>query len=188
MTKTSVQILPGFFLAAAVAILLIQLPWLFAWVLAAAVHEAFHLLAVIVFRYSVISITVGAAGAKIETNMPQGLQMTACALAGPIGGLLLLFLLRLTPRLALCGLIQSLYNLLPLCHLDGGRALYGLLTALLQPDTARQITVIVERVIIFLLIVVALYAAFVLRLGIIPLVFVTVLLFRNKKSLAKKDP
>ncbi len=188
MTKTTVQILPGFFLTAAVAILLIPLPWLFAWMVAAAVHEVFHLLAVYIFRYSVISVTVGAAGAKIETNMPQGLQMTACALAGPLGGLFLLLLLRYAPRVALCGLIQSLYNLLPLCHLDGGRALYGLLTAFVQPNTAQQIIVIVERVIIILLVVAALYAALILHLGVIPLTLVTVLLFRNKKYLAKKVP
>lgn len=186
MNKASVQILPGFFLSLAAAILLIPLPWLFAWMLAAVIHELFHFLAVFLFRYSVLSVTIGAGGAKIETDMTPGLKMTVCALAGPVGGLLLLLFLRIAPRLALCGLIQSLYNLLPLCHLDGGRALYGIFLSLFQPETAEQISVIVERVIIFVLVIAAVYAFVVLHLGIIPLFFVSVLLFKNKKFLANK--
>ena len=186
MNKTSVQILPGFFLTAAAAILLIPLPWLFAWMLAAIIHELFHLFAVFLFRHSVLSVTIGAGGAKIETDMTLGIKMTVCALAGPVGGLLLLLFMRITPRIALCGLIQSLYNLLPLCHLDGGRALYGIFISLFQPDIAEHISVILERVMIFVLVIAAIYAFAVLRLGIIPLIFVSVLLFRNKKFLANK--
>lgn len=186
MNRTSVQILPVFFLTAAAAILLIPLPWLFAWTMAAVIHEVFHLLAVYLFRYSVLSVTIGAGGARIETDMMPGIKMTVCAMAGPVGGLLLLVFLRIAPRLALCGLIQSLYNLLPLSHLDGGRALYGIFISLFQPETAEQISVLIERVMIFALVIVAVYAFVVLRLGIIPVIFVSVLLFRNKKYLANK--
>lgn len=187
MNRVTVQIRPGFFLSAAVAVLLIPLPWLFAWVVAAIVHELFHLIAVWLFRFSILSIVIGAGGAKIETDMPIGLKMTVSAVAGPIGGLLLLLLLRITPRIALCGLIQSIYNLLPLCHLDGGRALNGILSSLFQTSTVNQIAVLIERIVLFLLIIVAVYAFVVLKLGIVPLLFAGVLLLKNKKFLANRS-
>lgn len=188
MNKLTLQILPGFFLTAAAAILLIPLPWLVAWSLAAAIHEAFHLLALILFHYPVRSVTIGSGGAVIEADVPPTGKMALCALAGPAGGLLLTVLMHIAPRIALCGLIQSLYNLLPLCHLDGGRALYGFLLTFSNTITVEKITLFVERIMIFLLIIAALYAFFVLKLGMIPLVFVSVLLFKNKKSLAKRVP
>lgn len=186
MKKTTLQVLPGFYLTIAAAILLIPLPWLFAWILAAAVHELFHLLAVMLFGHSVLSITVDGGGAVIASDMPQGLKMTVCAFIGPVGGFVLLLFLHSIPRIALCGFIQSFYNLLPLCHLDGGRALYGILVTFLRPKTASQVAVIIERIIIFFLVIAAIYALIVLKLGIMPLVFITVLLLKNKKSLAKK--
>ena len=188
MKQVSVQILPGFFLTVAAAILLIPIPWLFAWLVAAVVHEVFHLLAVLSFRYPVLSVTVGAGGAKIKTHMPPDWKMAVCALAGPAGGFLLLLLLRYAPRLAICGLIQSLYNLLPLCHLDGGNALCGLLSTFLSPLQAERICIILERILIFFLVIAALYGFIVLKIGIIPLLFVAVLLLKNKKSLANSIP
>lgn len=188
MNKITLQILPGFFFTAAAAILLIPLPWLLAWVLAASVHEAFHFLAVWMFRYPIRAITIGGGGAVIEADVPANGKMSLCALAGPIGGLLLMGLVHIAPRIALCGLVQSLYNLLPLCHLDGGRALYGLLLSFMQESSVEKITVFVERIVIFLLVVASLYALFVLKLGMMPLMFVSVLLLKNKKSLAKRVP
>lgn len=186
MKKTTLQVLPGFYLTLAAGILLIPLPWLFAWIIAAAVHELFHLLAVMLFGHSVLSITVDGGGTVIASDMPQGLKMTVCAIMGPVGGLILLLFLRYIPRIAICGFIQSIYNLLPLCHLDGGRALYGILVSFMHPKTADHIAVMLERIIIFFLIIAGVYALIVLKLGIMPLVFIAVLLLKNKKSLAKK--
>ena len=45
-----------------------------------------------------------------------------CVLAGPTASLLLGLLLPVAPRLALCGIVQGVYNLLPLGTLDGARA------------------------------------------------------------------
>ena len=185
MNKLTLKILPGFFLTAAAAILLIPLQWLFAWILAAVIHEAFHLLAVWLFHYPIRTIILDGGGAVIEADIPIGPKMAICSLAGPLGGLFLLLFVRTAPRVALCGMIQSLYNLLPLCHLDGGRALYGLLLSFMKEAGVKKITVLFERIVIFLLVIASLYALFMLKLGMMPLIFVSVLLLKNKKSLAK---
>ncbi len=44
-----------------------------------------------------------------------------CILSGPMGSLLLFLFVRWIPRIAFCGLLQGIYNLLPIYPLDGGR-------------------------------------------------------------------
>lgn len=46
-----------------------------------------------------------------------------CVLAGPAVSFSLLALARFFPRIAICGLVQGIYNLLPIYPLDGGKAL-----------------------------------------------------------------
>lgn len=90
---------------------------------AAAVHELFHLLALVAFRIPILQINITTGGAIIRTPPIAPLQELLCTLAGPAGSLLCLLFGRFFPLLALCGLIQGLYNLIPLYPLDGGRIL-----------------------------------------------------------------
>lgn len=50
-----------------------------------------------------------------------------CALAGPVGSFSVVLLAEYFPEAALFGLVQGLYNLLPVYPLDGGRILRCLL-------------------------------------------------------------
>lgn len=114
---------PGACLLGAMLLLVLPLPWLLAAATAAAFHELCHLGAVRVLGGQVRSLTVGPGGAVMEARLDGPWRATLAAMAGPAGSLLLLSLLRPAPRLALCGLIQGLFNLLPLYPLDGGRML-----------------------------------------------------------------
>lgn len=119
----NINVSPGACILAAFLLLTVPLKWLLAAWFAAVFHELCHIAAIYACGGTVCEIKVGTGGAVMETGpMTAGMELL-CALAGPLGSLLLALLLRRVPELAICGFIQGIYNLLPLYPLDGGRAL-----------------------------------------------------------------
>lgn len=117
-----ISVTPSAWVAIAVMLLVIPLPWSVAWLTAAVTHELFHCLAVYCCAEKILQIEIGIHGANIETGfLPDGKRIL-CILAGPVGGLLLILFAELFPQLAICGFLQSAFNLLPIYPLDGGRA------------------------------------------------------------------
>lgn len=113
-----------FFLA--LLLLTVPLPILAAAILAAAFHEGCHVLAVRLLGGRIEGCGLTWGGAILDVSgLPRKREALAAA-AGPFGSLLLLSLTRWLPTLALCGLAQGLYNLLPVYPLDGGRILFCL--------------------------------------------------------------
>lgn len=111
----------------ALALLVLPLPWLVAAVTAALFHELCHGAVSVALGGSLGGIRLGERGATMEVGgLSNGRELLAAA-AGPVGSLGLLLLGRCFPRLALCGLVQGLYNLLPIYPLDGGRILFCLI-------------------------------------------------------------
>ena len=159
-------------LLAAAMLLVLPLKWLAAAVVAAGVHEACHYLALRLVKVDVYGVSVGGRGVVMRTGEMTPGQELVCALAGPVGGLLLLPFARWLPRVALIGLIHSVYNLLPLFPLDGGRALRSLCRMLFQESTAEKICRSAEVVCAAAVMVMGLYGALALRLGILGLGFV----------------
>lgn len=126
-----IRIDDGFLIFAAVLLLTIPLRWILAVFLAALVHELGHGLAVRLLGGNVSGAAVSLRGSRLEVSpMTPGRELV-CVLAGPAASFLLLCFARLLPRIAICGLIQGVYNLLPIYPLDGGRAV-RCLSALLQ--------------------------------------------------------
>lgn len=120
----------GFYIFAAALLLIIPIRWILAAFLAALVHELGHYLAVRLLGGEVAGGEMTWRGARMEVfPMSPGRELV-CILAGPAASLLLLCLARIFPRVAICGLIQGCYNLLPIAPLDGGRALHCLLSLL----------------------------------------------------------
>ena len=183
----NLRISGSFFILAALMLLILPLKWLLAAALAAAVHELFHYLALKLCRCKVLSLQVGTGGAVIETDCISRGKELFCALAGPVGGLTLLLFAKWLPRTAICALIQSAYNLLPLFPLDGGRALRCISQMLLPPKAASRFRAIAEAIVRFGLCALGIIAAFVWNLGIIPMLMAAVALFRtfSEKSLEK---
>jgi len=130
-----VHITPQALFAAAVLLLAIPFDWLMAWLIAVGVHEVCHCLAVILCRKHMQGILIGIDGAKIQTEPLSYGEIVFCSLAGPFGGFALTVFAQQFPQLALCGFLQSIFNLIPVYPLDGGRALDAI-THLIFPESA----------------------------------------------------
>ena len=111
----------GFWIVLGLMVLLFPLRFLVGVLLAAAVHELGHLTVIRLTGGRVRCIWLHGGGARIETApMEPGLAIL-CALAGPGAGALTVLAWRWFPELAVAGLVQTIFNLIPIYPLDGGQ-------------------------------------------------------------------
>ena len=168
----------------ALALLILPLKWVLAAMTAAVFHELCHIAAVILCGGSIMAIDVGAGGTRIHVSPMGAGKSTACALAGPAGGFLLLLLLRWMPALGICGAVHSIYNLLPLYPLDGGRALRGM-AQLLPQHVSDSLCAVIEGLCAMGICIAGLWGCFGLRLGWAPLILAVATIV---KSIGVKIP
>ena len=133
-----VEIKPGFIIYFALLLLVLPIRWIFAWIVAAGIHELCHFVALRAMRIRVISLVVGCSGAVMQTESMHPWQELISAMCGPFGGLLLLLFRKWLPLLSACAIIQTLFNLLPIYPLDGGRVIVALLKLLGIPKNLRR--------------------------------------------------
>lgn len=159
----------------ALALLLLPLQWLTAALLAIAVHEGSHYLAIRLCGRRLNGFRITLSGLVMEIDSLPPLMEFFCAAAGPAGGLALLLLARIFPRVALCGAFQAVYNLLPIYPLDGGRMLYTLTKVLFPAKIADRICGGIEGICVCVLLILGFYGTFVLQLGLFPLLIAGIL-------------
>ena len=168
----------SFYIFIAAFLLLVPLRIAIAWLVAVATHELSHYIALRMFRVSVFSLKLRAFGVVMDTAPMSGKKEVACALAGPLGGLCLLAVARWMPCTAICAVIHSGYNLLPIYPLDGGRALRRILSMVFGNRTGQWLSKIVSYAIIGVLFVLAIYLTWNFHMGILPVCFVLLLMIR----------
>ena len=164
--KAFVKLSPAFCIILAIMLLMLPLKWLLTAMVAAAYHEFFHFLAIHLCHGDIHKLNITTGGAKLSISSLSPTRELICALAGPLGGLSLLFFAQWIPRIAVCAAFQSLYNLLPIYPLDGGRALWCGISMFLSEDRAERFCKGVETVCLAAIVLIALYGAFILKLGI----------------------
>ena len=128
MKLPKITVRPGGYIGCAAAILILPLHWLYCAAIAALVHELAHITVLYLLRIPIWQVEIGLAGATIHIPELPPAQEILCAAAGPMASLMLLFLAPIAPMAALFGLVQGLFNLLPVYPLDGGRIFRGILT------------------------------------------------------------
>lgn len=170
---------------AALCILFLPLDWFCAAIFAAAVHEICHYIAVYILGGNIHKIKIYWTGAVMESGTLSPWQELLSILAGPFGSLGLLTIYTWHPQTAFCGLIQGLFNLLPLFPLDGGRALDCIARILFSPKISKRICFFTEVITISVICITSICLCFFLDAGICPLIITAYLISR---AMAGKIP
>lgn len=178
--RVQISVTAGFYILMAISLCTLPLKWVGSWLLAMMVHEFCHCIAVIGCGSDLRKIKLTVFGAEIVADISSAGREMICSLAGPIGGLLLLMFRKLIPITALCAYVHSVYNLLPLAGLDGGRALYSLLHMCIQEERAEKACEIIDRIVRILLLIAALCAAWRMRWCALA-VFAVIFLFGRRR-------
>ena len=160
------------FLWLALGLLLLPLSWLFAAAVAAMIHELGHLVAAKIRKVPWQELAIGAGGMVMYMGCMTDKDTILISFAGPGASLLLCSLLYIWPQVAICGVVQGLYNLLPIYPLDGGRVLYALIG-----DRAAS----VEKVFIFMIFIAGIVGTIRTELGISPLLIALLICVRAIK-------
>ena len=176
--KISVSI--GLYLMLALMLLLMPLRWLLSAIVAAVFHECCHYAVIRLFCRHAVTVKIYSYGARMPLPEMSRSKEILCAMAGPVGGLLLTIFAPIFPRLAVCAFLQSMYNLLPIYPLDGGRMISSLLSILFSPPRAAAILRATEICTKIGICLASIYGSFFLHWGILPLFVAALICIRIK--------
>lgn len=185
---------PGFAAALCLLRLLAEPRVFYAFLAAAAAHEAGHVMAIYLVGGKATKLRLGMCDAKIETQGLGYRQEIFCALAGP--GMSVLVCLALRKAYATCAaisLLLGLFNALPVYPLDGGRALRAGLCLVLPLGRAEAVSNVVSLAVCAAGLAGAIFCARAYGLGAAPLavwlvVLLRVMFYGREEGLVSRAP
>ena len=185
---------PGFAAALCLLRLLAEPRVFYAFLAAAAAHEAGHVMAIYLVGGKVTKLRLGMCDAKIETQGLGYRQEIFCALAGP--GMSVLVCLALRKAYATCAaisLLLGLFNAMPVYPLDGGRALRAGLCLVLPLGRAEAVSNIAGLAVCAAGLAGAIFCARAYGLGAAPLavwlvVLLRVMFYGREEGLVSRAP
>lgn len=188
MGKPVTDVKPETYIYTAILLLLLPIRWITSFFIAVFIHEYCHYIALRLCGATVWQIEIGVTGIVMKTGQLSPGKELICALAGPAGSLALVFLIRPMPFLAVCGLVQGVFNLIPVYPLDGGRILQSAMT-LLFPAWGKKVSIWIEGVFVTALFVISVYAFICYKMGTIAWILLAILLYRviNRKNSCKES-
>lgn len=185
---------PGFAAALCLLRLLAEPRVFYAFLAAAAAHEAGHVMAIYLVGGKATKLRLGMCDAKIETQGLGYRQEIFCALAGP--GMSVLVCLALRKAYATCAaisLLLGLFNAMPVYPLDGGRALRAGLCLVLPLGRAEAVSNVVSLAVCAAGLAGVIFCARTYALGFAPValwlvVFARVLRHGHEEGLVSRAP
>lgn len=181
LKRHKVTVSSGFYLILVFAALLFPLQWVVAWLVASMIHECGHLIALRICNVSWNGVKILPYGFRIEADTLTPFVEVICAAAGPIIGLVPLVFARVVPRIAVCAMIQSVCNLLPLSSLDGSRVISGIAHTILSDQKAERVSLYAERAVLFFIGVGAVCMTIVGTCGVFSLSVLALVLIKTGK-------
>ena len=169
-------------LLAIFVLLFVPFRWILGWILAVECHELGHYIALRLFQIPVYNIRFGISGAVMETAPMGSAEEVICTAAGPFAGFLLVLLWDFLPIPSKCAMIHSLYNLLPIYPLDGGRILYCILRKRLSSDKSILILKTIRCIVLLFLAVIAVILCAFAGSGPVPMLGVLVLWWKTSEN------
>ena len=170
-----VEVTAGFCLLMALMLLILPLEWLLALGLAVMLHELGHILALGLLDVPIFGITLSGRGVLLSVGTMLPHQAFLCALAGPLVSISLWLWVGWIPRAALLGMVQGIFNLLPVLPLDGGRAVAAVLD-LCCPGKRDRIMDGIRRCLLLLVLILGVWGTW--KLGITGAVWTFLLMVR----------
>lgn len=170
---------PNIYLHLVIMLFVFPLTWVVAWSVAIVFHEFGHYFAIKIFKGKIDSIEIGFGGLRMQCSMLDEWKNIVSILCGPLFGFSLVLIGEWFPKVAVCSCILTLYNMLPILPLDGGRVLHILIGNNLFFEGF-------EKTVLLILFAGALYCCFSLHLGVIP-VLIVIALWSGYRKIPCKD-